>query len=162
MMYILHLINAYLRTWGDIFKILFKHNRFGIWTDEVNFKSSNLRGRKINLIYDCLGGVAFTATKMPESCPFLFTTEYLLAQQLTQQEQGCQGAVILPMVSKNISAKQYTQLNNKNDLEKTQLFFPSPTFFLPVILVQRSYGWQTILKPLRNKLGGKKLGILGF
>lgn len=99
---------------------------------------------------------------MPESCPFLFTTEYLLAQQLTQQEQGCQGAVILPMVSKNISAKQYIQLNNKNDLEKTQLFFPSPTFFLPVILVQRSYGWQTILKPLRNKLGGKNWEFLVF
>lgn len=73
MIYILLLINAYLRTRGDIFKILFKHNRFGVWTDEVNFKPSNLRGRKTNLIYDCLGGTALTATKVPESSPFLFT-----------------------------------------------------------------------------------------
>lgn len=44
MIYLLLLINAYLRTWRDIFKILFKHNRFGVRTDKVNFKPSNLRG----------------------------------------------------------------------------------------------------------------------
>jgi len=81
-------INAYLRTWRDIFKILFKHNWFGVWTDEVNFKSSNLgkKNKQTNkkkktknnkeqesVVYDCLGGTVLRATKMSKSTSFHFT-----------------------------------------------------------------------------------------
>lgn len=37
---------AYLRTRGNIFEILLQHDRFSVWTDEVNLKTANLEKEK--------------------------------------------------------------------------------------------------------------------
>lgn len=38
---------AYLRTRGNIFEILLQHDRFSVWTDEVDLKTADLEKEKI-------------------------------------------------------------------------------------------------------------------
>lgn len=47
--------NTYLRTRRDIFKILFKHNWFSVWTDQINLKPPNLKSKNIPINFNTQG-----------------------------------------------------------------------------------------------------------
>lgn len=47
--------NTYLRTRRDIFKILFQHNWFSVWTDKVDLKAPNLKNKNIPINFNTQG-----------------------------------------------------------------------------------------------------------